>query len=54
MKRRTFLKTLSTLPMVVYLPKTLGDTSAASGKTLILVQLGGGNDSLKHLCSLCR
>ncbi len=46
MKRRNFLKAAGALPLLAYFP--LGSAMAATenGKVLILVQLGGGNDSL--------
>ena len=45
MKRRTFLKSAAALPVVAYFPPSLMAQSNES-KTLILVQFGGGNDSL--------
>jgi uncharacterized protein (DUF1501 family) len=46
MQRRTFLKTLSTLPVVAYFPTNAASQQAEDQKLLILVQFGGGNDSL--------
>ena len=45
MKRRTFLKSASTLPMVAYFP-TFAHTKQDEQSILILIQLSGGNDSL--------
>lgn len=45
MQRRTFLKALGALPAVAYIPFSLSATSSKQ-PMLILVQLGGGNDSL--------
>ncbi len=45
MQRRSFLKSLGVLPVMAYFPQqALGQTSKQ--KLLVLVQLGGGNDSL--------
>jgi uncharacterized protein (DUF1501 family) len=46
MQRRTFLKTLGTLPVVAYFPTVAAAQQAEDQKLLILVQFGGGNDSL--------
>jgi uncharacterized protein (DUF1501 family) len=46
MQRRTFLKTLGTLPVVAYFPAVSAAQQAEDQKLLILVQFGGGNDSL--------
>lgn len=45
MKRRTFLKSASLLPMLAYFP-TFATTNKDEQSVLILIQLGGGNDSL--------
>lgn len=45
MKRRTFLKSASLLPMMAYFP-TFAQANQADQSVLILIQLGGGNDSL--------
>ena len=45
MQRRSFLKTMVALPAVVYFPRNLMAQSNES-PTLVLVQFGGGNDSL--------
>ena len=45
MKRRTFLKSAALLPMVAYFP-TFAQTNNDEQTVLILIQLGGGNDSL--------
>lgn len=45
MKRRTFLKSGTLLPMVAYFP-VIARASSEQQNVLILVQLGGGNDSL--------
>lgn len=49
MKRRTFLKSLSSLPVIAYMPVSLRAQESAEQKVLILVQFGGGNDSL-NMC----
>ena len=46
MQRRTFLKTFSALPVVAFLPSMLQAQQVPEQKLLVLVQLGGGNDSL--------
>ncbi|WP_293747960.1 DUF1501 domain-containing protein [uncultured Paraglaciecola sp.] len=46
MQRRTFLKTLGSLPVVAYFPTVAAAQQAEDQKLLILVQFGGGNDSL--------
>jgi uncharacterized protein (DUF1501 family) len=46
MQRRTFLKTLGTLPVVAYFSAVSAAQQAEDQKLLILVQFGGGNDSL--------
>jgi uncharacterized protein (DUF1501 family) len=46
MQRRTFLKTLGTLPVVAYFPTVAAAQQEEDQKLLILVQFGGGNDSL--------
>jgi uncharacterized protein (DUF1501 family) len=46
MQRRTFLKSLGTLPVVAYFPTVAAAQKAEDQKLLILVQFGGGNDSL--------
>ena len=46
MQRRTFLKTLGTLPVVAYFPTVAAAQQEEDQKLLILIQLGGGNDSL--------
>lgn len=45
MQRRSFLKGVGALPLIAYMPKW-ANARSMSGKTLILVELGGGNDSL--------
>ena len=45
MKRRTFLKSMAALPVVAYFPRDLKAQSIPTS-TLVLVQFGGGNDSL--------
>lgn len=45
MKRRSFLKTAALVPMVAYFP-TFARATSAPEQTLILIQLGGGNDAL--------
>lgn len=45
MKRRTFLKSASLLPMMAYFP-TFAQANQDDQPVLILIQLGGGNDSL--------
>ncbi|WP_293751113.1 DUF1501 domain-containing protein [uncultured Paraglaciecola sp.] len=49
MQRRAFLKSLSALPIVAYLPSLVSAQQLADQKLLILIQFGGGNDSL-NMC----
>lgn len=46
MHRRNFLKAAGALPLLAYFPYGSAFAATNSGKVLILVQLGGGNDSL--------
>lgn len=46
MHRRQFLKATGALPFLAYFPVGSSLASTSAGKVLILVQLGGGNDSL--------
>lgn len=46
MHRRQFIKASSALPLLAYFPLGSSLASTSAGKVLILVQLGGGNDSL--------
>ncbi|MDF2176890.1 DUF1501 domain-containing protein [Aliiglaciecola sp. CAU 1673] len=47
MQRRTFLKSLGALSVLTYMPRSWGQEQNADQQgRLILVQLGGGNDSL--------
>jgi len=45
MQRRTFLKSAAMLPVLAYFPRSLS-AQTNNQKVLILVQFGGGNDSL--------
>lgn len=45
MKRRSFLKSAALVPMIAYFP-TFASANNVNSQTLILVQLGGGNDAL--------
>jgi uncharacterized protein (DUF1501 family) len=46
MQRRTFLKSLGALPVVAYLPTLASAQQSEDQALLILIQFGGGNDSL--------
>lgn len=46
MKRRNFLKAAGALPLLAYFPFGSAMAASENGNILILVQLGGGNDSL--------
>ena len=47
MERRHFLKLSSALPLVAYAPMNWADTlGGSSNHTLVMIQLGGGNDGL--------
>ena len=46
MQRRTFLKSLGALPVVAYLPTLASAQQSEAQALLILIQFGGGNDSL--------
>ena len=46
MQRRTFFKYLSAIPALAHMPRIALAADTSNQKTLILVQLAGGNDSL--------
>ena len=46
MQRRDFLKSMGALSAAMALPKTAWASINPSGKTLVLIELNGGNDSL--------